>query len=60
MAVKGFHRPQTTWLALGVSKKMKEYGLMKKGLEKEDFMGNIYLNGSQDLQGGFKLKKDLN
>ena len=23
-------------------------------------MGNIYLNGSQDLNGGFRLKKDLN
>ena len=39
---------------------MKEYGPINKGIEKEDFMGNIYLNGSQDINGGFKLKKDLN
>lgn len=32
VSVKGFHRPQTTWLALGVSKKMKEYGPVSKGL----------------------------
>lgn len=59
VTVRGFSRPQTSWLALGVSKKMKEYGPLKTSLGSEDFMGNIYLNGTNDLKGGYRLKRDL-
>ena len=58
--VNGFNRPETTWLALGVSKKIKEYGIVKKNLAKEDFMGNIYLNGSDNYNEEYRLRKDLN
>lgn len=33
---------------------------MKKNLAQEDFMGNIYLNGSNTYDEAYRLKKDLN
>ena len=33
---------------------------MKKTLAKEDFMGNIYLNGSDTYNEEYRLRKDLN
>jgi hypothetical protein len=44
---------------LGVTKKLKEFGPIASNFNKEDFMGNIYLNGSDDLFG-YRVKKDLN
>jgi len=44
--VSGLRRPDTSWLVLGVCKKAKEYGPIKKNINNEQFLGNIYLNGS--------------
>jgi hypothetical protein len=44
--VSGLRRPETSWLVLGVCKKPKEYGPIKKTINHEQFLGNIYLNGS--------------
>lgn len=52
-------RPETTWLVLGVNKKIKEYGPVPKSITSENFLGNIYLNGSDSLEGNYKLKKNL-
>ena len=60
ITVYGLRRPETSWLVLGVSKKLKEYGKVAKSINSEQFMGNIYLNGSDNLEGGYKLKKNLN
>ena len=40
-------------------KKIKEYGPIKKTIKEEQFLGNVYLNGSEGLEGGYKLKKNL-
>jgi hypothetical protein len=57
--VWGLRRPETSWLVLGVSKNIKEYGPVKKSINSEGFLGNIYLNGSDSMEGGYKLKKNL-
>jgi hypothetical protein len=58
--VGGLRRPETSWLVLGVSKKIKEYGPIKGSINQEPFLGNVYLNGSESLEGGkHKAKKDL-
>ena len=58
--VSGLNRPTTSWLALGVSKLKKEYGIAKNGeIKNESFVGNIYLNGSDTIAGQYKVKKDL-
>lgn len=50
--MNGLNRPTTSWLALGVSKVKKEYGPVKNGqMKNESFVGNIYLNGSDNLSG---------
>ena len=59
IVVSGLRRPETSWLILGVSKKIKEYGPIKKTIKEEQFLGNVYLNGSEGLEGGYKLKKNL-
>ena len=59
MKVWGLRRPETSWLVLGVSKKLKEYGPVQRSIDNEHFLGNIYLNGSDRMEGGYKLKKNL-